>query len=42
MNEAGPADAGPGKASAQDESYEHLASAVVDAEGFAGAVGFGA
>ena len=44
MNDNGPADAGPLKERSDGASgdYEHFASAVLDADGFAGAVGFGA
>ena len=42
MNDNGPADAGPLKKRVKLEDYEHFASDVLVADGFAGAVGFGA
>ena len=43
MNDNGPADAGPFEnAQMRGGDYEHFASAVSDADGCAGGVGFGA
>jgi len=42
MNENGPADAGPFMKRVSLEDYEHFASDVLVADGFAGAAGFAA